>query len=827
MSRSTIDFGIDLGTTNSAIAVLNGITAEIVKNNQDADITPSVVGFDKRGALRVGAQARDLMGSDPDDAFGEFKRRMGTDQQYAFKRSGHTRKPEELSAEVLKALRGDVRQRLGEDVVAAVITVPAAFQLHQCDATRKAAEQAGLLQSPLLQEPVAAALAYGFQGGAGKEHWLVYDFGGGTFDAAIVKAEEGTVRVVNHGGDNFLGGSDIDWSLIDKVIAPRWAQDHGLDEFHRGNPRWRTAFALLKRSVERAKIRVSREDAAWLEDCRFRSESDEILEPDFELTRLEVIRAAEPIIARSVEICRRVLAERQLAAGSIARMILVGGPTLAPYFREQLTQSLGIPLEHGVDPLTVVARGAAVFAGAQRTVEAGRALTEREYRIDLKHNPVGPDSDPLVGGRVTAPTGTAVTGVMLELTEEASGWRSGRLPVSAEGAFVATLRAERGRRNVYSIALFDSAGNRQRVAPDSLSYTVGAVVDEQHLINSMGVALANNDFDCMLERGRSLPAKVTRIYASNQPVRKGERTAALRIPVCEGQASRADRNRHVGTLVISADELSRDLPVNSEIEVTLEIDASRIAKVRAYVPILDGEFEATLSLGATTRSAQEIREAVAEELQRLDETIRGAREVAYEEGAQGLEAVRDGALVTEIQGLLAVAGNSGAAEQCEQRLLELKRAIDAVADRLEHPKVLHSARVQIRQILEEVGLTDREDLKKQAQSTITSLQRAMAADDIEGVRTNMKEATQVYYQLLRARPSYWVASFEYVQRRVDMMSNPTQANRLAEQGRAFLSQGNIDGLRNVVVGLWALMPQTTADESAGAFASSLYRKWGV
>jgi molecular chaperone DnaK len=150
MERGTIDFGIDLGTTNSAIAVLRGVSTEVIKNNQDTDITPSVVGIDKRGATQVGGAARNMLWADPDNAFAEFKRQMGADYEYVFKRSGMTRRPEALSAEVLKELRGNVRQRLGEDIDCAVITVPAAFELHQCDATRKAAELAGFVQSPLL-----------------------------------------------------------------------------------------------------------------------------------------------------------------------------------------------------------------------------------------------------------------------------------------------------------------------------------------------------------------------------------------------------------------------------------------------------------------------------------------------------------------------------------------------------------------------------------------------------------------------------------------------------------------------------------------------------
>jgi len=207
MSRTTIDFGIDLGTTNSAIAVLRGTVTDIIKNNLDNDITPSAVFIDKRGQIQVGQRAKNRQEdqNSGDDVYLEFKRRMGTDHKYEFKTAGRTMKPEELSAEVLKSLRGDVQQRLGEDVQACAITVPAAFEMRQCDATKRAGELAGFLQCPLLMEPTAAALAYGFQLDVTKEYWLVYDFGGGTFDACLMKAEDGSINIVNHGGDNYLG----------------------------------------------------------------------------------------------------------------------------------------------------------------------------------------------------------------------------------------------------------------------------------------------------------------------------------------------------------------------------------------------------------------------------------------------------------------------------------------------------------------------------------------------------------------------------------------------------------------------------------------------
>lgn len=823
MERGTIDFGIDLGTTNSAIAVLRGVDTDIIKNNQDTDITPSVVGVDKRGATRVGGEARDLLWTDPDNAFAEFKRQMGADYEYVFKRSGMSKRPEALSAEVLKELRGNVRQRLGEDIDAAVITVPAAFELHQCDATRKAAELAGLVQSPLLQEPVAAALAYGFQVDSEKAYWLVYDFGGGTFDAAVIKAEEGTVRVVNHGGDNFLGGSDIDWALITNLVAPSLVKAFGLKDFVRGNARWRTAFALLKRSVERAKIRLSREEKVWLDECRFQGEGGDMVEPDYELTRQDLVATAEPIIRRSVDICHRVLEEKRLAPSAIERMILVGGPTLAPYFREQLTSLLGIPLEVGVDPLTVVARGAAVFAGTQRRAGRRPPTEKGVFQVDLKHKPVGLDSAPLVGGRIVPPTADSLSGFTIELVAEGGAWRSGKLPVSREGVFTATLRAERGRRNTYSISLFDGTGQKQRTSPDSFTYTVGAAVDEQPLINSMGVALANNEFDCILERGRGLPAKATRTYLSVRALKKGQNGAILQIPVCEGEASKADRNRRVGALTISGDNISRDLTEGSEIEITLEMDASRIPKVHAYVPVLDADFEATLGLGVSPREPAVVREEVALERERLRETVGKALVVGDVSGAKRLQSLEGGELVAELNALAKDVELVDAAQKCEHRLLELRCAIDEVADKLEWPGLVAEARELSERLIDEASRTTQPQLKKQVEIVTGELTKIIDTNKIDDLRVKIRQALALYRNLLFAQPAFWVYQFQQTEKEVASTTDQARATRLCEQGRAFLSQNNVEGLKNVVLELWKLMPADAVEEQKRGYQSGIVK----
>ncbi len=414
MNRQTIDHGIDLGTTNSEVARLNGTAIEVFRNAEGFEYTPSAVWEAKQGRLVVGRLAKEWHERDPANAFIEFKRHMGTSHQYTFARTGRKMTPEELSAEVLKALRADVERRTAEAITAAVVTVPADFDLPACEATKRAAGLAGLQHCLLLQEPVAAAQAYSFEKEEDKTFWLVYDYGGGTFDAAIVQVRDGLIQVVGHGGDNQLGGKNLDWAIVEQLFIPALLKQRALSDFGRHNPaRWGGAIAKLKIQAEEAKIRLSAPGVESTEvqiDFLCKDDRGEPVEFSFELKRSELQRLAGPFIRRTLHICKETLAGRRLAPGNIAKLILVGGPTLMPFLREQLkdpAEGLGIPLEFNVDPLTVVARGAAVFAATQRVHDEHWAAQVRpgQYTVKLDYTPVGPDTEPPVAGVVSAGEG--------------------------------------------------------------------------------------------------------------------------------------------------------------------------------------------------------------------------------------------------------------------------------------------------------------------------------------------------------------------------------------------------------------------------------------
>ena len=832
MNRTTVDFGIDLGTTNSAIALLKGTEVEIIKNNEGHEYTPSAVFVDKNNALIVGARAKDRLDSDPNNAYAEFKLQMGTDAEYVFARNGRQMKPEDLSAEVLKSLKSDVRQHLGEDVTAAVITVPAAFELPQCEATNKAAQLAGINFSLLVTEPAAAAFAYGFQNESRNAFWLVYDFGGGTFDAAVIKVRDGVIQVVNHEGDNHLGGKLIDWAIVEKLLIPRLTAEHPLKDFRRGNPKRQKAIAKLKQAAEHAKIAVSRLDSAEISiDALCLDDEGETIDFEYDLKKSDVEKITQPFILRTINICRQVLADRRLNIGNIESVLLVGGPTLTPHLREFLADSkegLGIPLEFSLDPLTVVARGAARFAGTQRNESAAAQLpvSAGQFEVELPdYKPVGNDAEPFIGGQVIAANGEDVSGFTIEFVnaEARTQWRSGKIPLSPNGAFSATLWAEKGEANNYQIELQDATGARRETVPATIAYRIGIEQDKAMLIHSVGLALANNDVRFFFEKGTQLPARKRFIQKLAFRIKKGEAGEAIRLPVIEGEYTKADRNKLIGYLEIPATEINRDLPAGAEIEITIEIDQSRLVRTEAYITMLNTEFEKVLTMKKTIPDAAELREEVELEKKRLEE----AREKLYliddTKAKPILERIEGERILEDVETSLdAAAVDRDAADKAQNRLLELKATVDELEEALEIPTMLAEANQIIEWTEEVVNKWGKPPDQTKFRVLLGELKATMDArvTNPADLSRRIDNLDDLRVKILRSRDEWWLDYLARLEEHKEGMTNQVLAEQLFAQARRSINNNDIGGVKSACQQLVQLLP-VRQQQTAGRFRSTV------
>jgi molecular chaperone DnaK len=747
---------------------------------------------------------------------------MGGDSVYTFKSSGLRKSPEELSAEVLKSLKGNVQQRMDEDIKAAVITIPAAFAQRQCVATKRAAELAGFVQCPLLQEPVAASLAYGFQSDSEKRSfWLVFDFGGGTFDAAVMKAEDGDIQVVNHGGDNFLGGADIDWGVIEKIIIPEITASHNLPDFKRGNDHWRSAFAKIKRAVEFAKIDLSRSSEAYLDGCVFEDDDGNEVELDgFKLTQGQLADIAEPLIARAAEKCKAVLAEKNLSPSAIEKTILVGGPTLAPYFRDILADKLGIPLDHSVDPLTVVAQGAAVFAGTQRidrSIRAGGAapVAAGAYKLVINYKPIGPDDDPKVTGEVVAPSGGNIAGCTIEFTNRTTRWSSGAIPLNDEGKFVLRLRAERGDQNIFDITLVDAQGTKLPCDTTEIPYTIGVSIKAQITCNDISIELKENQILMMVPKGTEYPfKKTTRKTTTDRELKKGQ-PGRIVIPILEakgGDAGRlADHNMVLGKLVLTSDNLHRDLPLGSEIEVTLSAKEPGALVAEAYVPLLDETFTAKIDYdGTPAMTESDLRD----EFRKAKNDIPSAKDKGESQDEQKIDEMID-----DINSHWDGAGSVEGANQIQERLIELRMKLDDIEERAKIPEKVEEIEYYIGRVEKyETSITSAQ--RSELSLVKKELDRLRTKNDIGALDRLLEQMLDLWRDVMRDRPEHWRGLLQYVYQHRAEMSDKAEANRLFEQGAKAIEMNDVDMMRKCGIRLLNLLPEDVkADAQRGHIGS--------
>ncbi len=348
--------GIDLGTTNSVVSVLEGGEPTVIANAEGARTTPSVVAFAKSGEVLVGEVAKRQAVTNVDRTIRSVKRHMGTD--WTAKIDDKTFTPQQISAFVLQKLKRDAESYLGETVTDAVITVPAYFSDAQRQATKEAGEIAGLNVSRIVNEPTAAALAYGLDKGESDQTILVFDLGGGTFDVSLLEIGEGVVEVKATSGDNHLGGDDWDSKIVDWMVK-KFQGNNGVDL-----SKDKIALQRLQEAAEKAKIELSSSSETTVHLPYITHGESGPLHFEEKLTRSEFQKLTADLLDRTKAPFQQVLKDGGVAVSAIDHVVLVGGSTRMPAVTDLVKQLLGGKEPNkGVNPDEVVAIGAALQAG--------------------------------------------------------------------------------------------------------------------------------------------------------------------------------------------------------------------------------------------------------------------------------------------------------------------------------------------------------------------------------------------------------------------------------------------------------------------------------
>ncbi len=348
--------GIDLGTTNSCVAVLEGGEPAVIPNAEGARTTPSVVAFAKDGERLVGSAAKRQAVANPERTVSSIKRHMG--QAYKVDIDGKGYSPQEISAMILSKLKADAESYLGEKVTKAVITVPAYFSDSQRQATKDAGKIAGLEVMRIINEPTAAALAYGLDKGDNKgQKVLIYDLGGGTFDVSILEIEDGVFEVLSTNGDTMLGGDDFDRKIMDWIVA-EFKVKEGVDLSKDA-----AAMQRIKEAAEKAKIDLSGMMKTNINLPFITMKDSSPLHIDMDLTRAKFDAMTADLVNRTIVPMKKALADANLGIDKIDKVILVGGSTRIPAVVEAVKKTTGKEPYKGINPDECVAIGAAIQGG--------------------------------------------------------------------------------------------------------------------------------------------------------------------------------------------------------------------------------------------------------------------------------------------------------------------------------------------------------------------------------------------------------------------------------------------------------------------------------
>ena len=387
--------GIDLGTSNSCVAVLEGGEPVVIANAEGSRTTPSVVAFTKNGERLVGETAKRQAITNPDRTIASIKRHMG--ENYTVEIDGKSYTPQDISAMILGKLKADAEAYLGEKVSEAVITVPAYFSDAQKQATKDAGKIAGLDVKRIINEPTAASLAYGLDKADGSQKILVYDLGGGTFDVSVLELGDGVFEVLATNGDTHLGGDDFDNAVLN-FLADSFMAEHGID-LRKDN----MALQRLKEAAEKAKKELSSAQTTKINLPFITVSEAGPLHMDMDLTRARFDQLTSDLVDRSIEPMKKAMADAGVTNADISKVILVGGSTRIPAVQAAVQKVTGKEPFKGINPDECVAVGASIQAGVL-TGEVNDVLLLDVTPLSLSIETLGGVATKLIERNTTIPT---------------------------------------------------------------------------------------------------------------------------------------------------------------------------------------------------------------------------------------------------------------------------------------------------------------------------------------------------------------------------------------------------------------------------------------
>lgn len=837
--RNKIDYGIDLGTTNSAIARMENGVPTIKKSEFQTDTVPSCVHYNKRQDTLVGIQAFNLMKTDKTRAlktfktgqtntFIEFKRTMGTSHTYESSNMNGSFSSEELSAEVLKKLKSFI---LDENLHSIVITVPAKFLNPQNEATIKAAKLAGFKQVQLLQEPVAAATAYGLTAKEKDSYWCVFDFGGGTFDAALVKSEEGILTVKDTDGDNWLGGKNLDEAIVDEIIIPNLRKNYAIESVIEDTYKKQILRDVLKLYAEEIKIEMSFKDkinyVSPLGSLPFEDENGKEPEIWVDLTEAELEKVIRPFFQKAIDITKNLLKRNNLKGSDLGSLILVGGPTYSPILRRMIKDQITDRFDTSVDPMTVVSKGAALFASTISVSEEVKETTrdKTKLQLDIEYEATSVELEEMLNLKVLKEKtiGKLPEKLFIVLDRSSSGvaWSSTKKELLVDRInLIQDIQLEKDEVNTFTIILTDENGNRVDCQPDrfTIIHGIGGLEGMQVLPYHIGIAkyfpTENKDLFYPvkgLEKNKKMPViGVIDGLKTRKDIRPGMAKDIIRIPIYQGNYNAEGTNPLLNNLIkeviISGENIPKLLPEGSDVNITIKVDSSQSMQFIAEFPTIEHTEELKIEIKQPEPPSEEL----------LTKEIEKAKHTAQKVNAEKV--------LVNLKSLEAQLNNEKGSADGKLRIFDSLRkellTLDRAEKTAEYPRVeeeLKDVFYELEDLIEKIksnGLDDELNMK-QIEAHLKEFRNKVGYiikdKDIKEAKELIREIGQLDFELRNAVTGNAI-DVKYLQHLNDNFStfhwkDANKARLLLNQGMQMVLNGNTSGVRSILIQLIGLMPE--------------------
>jgi molecular chaperone DnaK len=609
--RTKIDYGIDLGTTNSAIARMENGKPVILKSDVQMDTLPSCIAVTPRKSIIQGVaaakayrteklRALELNNDGASNAYLEFKTTMGTDIPYPSSFLNKEFTSEELSAEILLKLKSFVKD---ENVNSIVITVPARFKVPQNEATIKAGKLAGFEVVELLQEPIAASIAYGLDAKNKDGIWLVFDFGGGTFDVALVKVVQGVMTVIDTAGDNNLGGKNLDLAMVDKLIIPYLDENYSIKSFLK-EPKKEILRNAMKGYAEDAKVQLSdnptTDIATFPGDIRATDDEGTEFNLNMTISQEQLAEVFSPIYQKAIDITKKILTKNNLKGSQLECLILVGGPTYSPIvqnmLKEQITENV-----IAKNQMTSVAIGAALYASTKEIGVVAPPPPVGTIALDLKYDAAVVSEEVRINVKLAQGSSKKAIpeNLFVVIDRDDKVFKSDKKQIS-ERASLIDLLLNKDTSNYFTINLTDDKGNKLECQPNNFTILEGITTPHAPLPYAWGIEVWNEQkklsvFEPLkgLEKNQIQNGAVgisNKLKIPKQ-ITGGKVTDVLRIPLYQGEDDAAGKSsfhsNHVVDVIITGETIPGVLPANAELEVTLKFDNNGTPTCSAFFPLLN------------------------------------------------------------------------------------------------------------------------------------------------------------------------------------------------------------------------------------------------